>query len=152
HNNYIASGDRSASYAGAAVPDRSLTGGTEWTYGPRSGLGVGAHFPILTRMHGGATVFDGAALRALLINPGQHHFFYGLNVALDYGHWGPLTLAFNPSLFTGFDGVSGVVLAPSERMAYDVSRRWTLALEHYCEPGALGRLQSLPSTHQQLFA
>lgn len=33
HNYYVASGARSAAFGGGVVPDHSLTGGTEWTYG-----------------------------------------------------------------------------------------------------------------------
>lgn len=97
--------------------------------------------------------------------------FYGANVALDLNshaleerhvsaelqpilgfHQGAFTLALNPSLTTGFDGLGQVEFSPSVRLQYTLSSAWTLALEHYVQAGPVEHLRPLTATSQTLFA
>ena len=172
HNNYVASGARTANDTGL-VPNHSLTGGAEWTYGAAPWLECGAYFPILSYTQGGHLTLDGSELRVLVLPTAapERHYFYGANLALGFNnrgwnehrvsaqikpivgaHWGAVTLTLNPALESDLDGVSNLELAPSERLSVEAPREWTVALEHYAQLGPIRHLRAASTTEEELFA
>jgi hypothetical protein len=84
----------------------------------------------------------------------ERDWFYGINFELSFNarHWeqtrnsgeirpilgthqGPWDFIINPIVDTGFNGVHRLDFAPAERVAYNLSPLWALALEHYADYG-----------------
>jgi hypothetical protein len=173
HNNFTPDGRTVPDFPGGIVPDHALNGVPEWAYGVNDWLEVGTYLPVYTLTRDGDLKFDSVKLRALFAVPKaqDRSFFYGMNFELSYNepHWeahrfsgeirpivgwrfGPVDFIVNPILDTGFDGVSRLDFAPAERVDYNVSKLWSVALEHYADFGELRDL--LPASAQQhtLFA
>lgn len=157
HNNYIAVGRKRAEFAGGVRPDGSLNGVTELGYGVADWLELGAYMPFLYSVtHDGRFLLNGAKLRALAVVPNakERTFFYGLNFELSYNarHWaterigtelrpivgvhlGRWDLIANPIVDIPVGRNMGVDVNPAERVAFNPSETWAIALEHYSSYG-----------------
>lgn len=164
HNNYIAIGRKRAEFAGGVRPDGSLNGVTELGYGISDWLELGAYVPFLYSLtHDGRFLLNGAKLRALAVVPNakERTFFYGLNVELSYNarHWaterigtefrpivgvrvGRWDLIANPIVDIPIGRNMGLEINPAERVAYNLSESWAIALEHYSSYGRAFRFES----------
>jgi len=65
------------------------------------------------------------------------------------GHWDFIV---NPIVDTALDGLGKLEIVPAERVAYNVSEKWSFAAEHYADIGNFDHI--LPSNQQNhsLFA
>ncbi len=174
HNNYIASGRRQADFAGGVRPDGSLNGVTEFGYGVSEWFELGAYAPFLyTVTHDGKFLLDGAKLRALVVVPHakERTFFYGLNFELSYSakHWqtervntefrpilglhlGQWEVIVNPILDIPVGRNMAVDLAPAARVAYNLTDKWAIGLEHYADYGTAPRFQPVNRQEHTLYA
>ncbi len=172
HNNYTPLGRNAADFAGGVVPDHALNGVPEWAYGVADWLELGAYLPVYTLSNSGRLEIDGAKLRALFVSPDARHrnFFYGINFEFSYNarHWeatrtsgeirpiigehiGKWDLIFNPIFDTGLNGIHRLDFAPAERVAYNFSETWALAIEHYADYGFVSALEPLKHEAQSGF-
>lgn len=173
HNNFTPSGRTTPDFPGAVVPNHALNGVPEWAYGVTDWFEAGAYVPIYTLTSGGRVLFDGVKLRTLFVVPhaAERTFFYGMNFEYSYNrpqwdthrfsgeirpiigtHLGPWDLIVNPILDTDYNGFRNLDFAPSERVAYNLSQRFALALEHYADFGAVSGFASPSDQVQALFA
>lgn len=173
HNNYTPIGVREPAFRGGIVPHHTLNGVPEWAYGVSDWLEVGTYLPVYSVTADGRFRFDGAKLRALFVVPNAHErtFFYGVNFEFSWNarHWeetrnsgeirpiigvrfGPVDLIVNPILDTAFNGIRQLDFAPAERLAYNFSQHWAVALEHYADYGAVSGFEALPRQQHSVFA
>lgn len=173
HNNYTFQGAKTADLPGGIVPNHSLNGVPEFAYGVNDWCELGAYFFVYSRTHDAHTLADSAKLRATFVVPHaeKRSFFYGVNFELSRNarRWdakritgeirpiigwrrGPVDFIINPILDTSFDGLDRLDFAPAIRLAYNFSKTWAGAIEHYADYGPLRHL--LPAGKQQhaLFA
>ena len=168
HSNYTFAGRKAPDFPGGIIPDHAWNGVPEWGYGVNEWLELGAYVPVYTVTRDGEVKFDSVKLRALFAVPHaqDRDFFYGVNFELSYNepHWerrrfsgeirpivggriGPVDIILNPILDTGFDGISRLDFAPCARVAYNISKEWAVAVEHYADVGELRDV--LPGREQQ---
>jgi len=173
HNNFTPAGRTSPEFPGGVVPDHALNGVPEWAYGVTDWFEAGLYLPVYTRTADGALLFDSAKLRALFVAPAAHDrgFFYGVNFELSYNtaHWdasrysgeiraivgwhlGPYDLILNPILDTDFNGFAKLDFAPAVRAAWNLNRKFALALEEYADFGPLEHVRSGSDQQHTLFA
>jgi hypothetical protein len=173
HNNYTPIGRKSADYPHGVVPDHALNGVPEFSYGVTEWFEAGLYLPVYTITRDGRAELDSTKIRALFVSPwaAQRTFFYGVNFELSYNaaHWEPTRLSgeirpiaglhlgswdliVNPIIDTDFRGVGHLDFAPAERVAYNLSPAWAVALEHYADLGQVAGFQSLQNQAQSLFA
>jgi hypothetical protein len=173
HNNYTPLGRGQANYPGGVVPDHALNGVPEYAYGVNDWWELGMYLPVYTVTRDGRAEFDSAKLRTLFAvpNANERSFFYAVNFELSYNarHWeptrfsaemrpiigvrfGPVDLIVNPIADFAFEGVGSIDIAPSERIAYNFSSLWAVAVEHYADYGQLRHLQDVNGQLQELFA
>jgi hypothetical protein len=172
HNNFTPSGRTEPAFPGGITPDHALNGVPEWAYGVTDWFEAGTYLPIYTRTNDGALLFDGVKLRALFVVPDadDHTVFYGLNFELSYNtaHWDPsrfsgemrpiigahlgqFDLIVNPILDTDFDGLGKLDFAPAARVAYNLSKKIAVAIEHYADFGPLQHFKPAGAQSQTLF-
>lgn len=173
HSNYTAKGRTIAAFSGGVVPDRSVNGAFEWAYGVREWFEAGLYLPVFTITRDGKMLVDGAKLRGLFAVPHaeKRSFYYGVNFEFSRNarHWDssryggeirPIfgvrsagwDLTVNPIFDTSFDGLSNLDFAPSARLAYNPTREWAFAAEHYADFGALRHLSARALQEQDIFA
>lgn len=173
HNNYTPIGRKQPAFPGAIVPDRALNGVPEYAYGVNDWLELGAYLPLYSLTRDGRFLIDGAKLRALFAVPhaAERSFFYAVNFELSYNarhwaetHWaaemrpiiggriGPVDLILNPIIDVPFTGFGGLDFAPAERIAYNFSKEWAAAVEHYADYGAFRHFEPADRQEQALFA
>jgi hypothetical protein len=128
---------------------------------------------VYTLAGDGKFYLESAKLRALFVSPhaDDRNFFYGINFELSYNakRWedhqisgeirpiigvraGPFDFIFNPIFDTGFNGVAKLDFAPAARIAYNVSKTWAFAVEHYADYGAVSHFESGGHQFQTVFA
>jgi len=173
HNNFTPIGRNYADRPGAVVPDRAWNGVPEFSYGVTDWFEAGLYLPVYTVTRDGRAEFDSAKIRALFVTPyaAQRTFFYGVNFELSYNalHWEPVRLSgevrpimglhlgdwdliVNPIIDTDFKGIGRLDFAPAERIGYNFSPVWAVALEHYADFGRVAGFSALPAQDQTLFA
>ena len=172
HNNFTTSGSRQPNFPGGVPSEGSLNGVPEWGYGVSDWFEAGLYLPVYTHTRDGKFLFDSVKLRALFVVPLalQRRWFYGVNFELSYNarHWdqsrysgeirpivgthlGRWTLVFNPILDTSFDGLGNLDFAPAARVAFDLSEKWGLAVEHYADFGPVRHFVSKEDQAHTLF-
>jgi len=172
HNNFTPDGRKMADHPGGVVPDHAWNGVPEFSYGVTEWFEAGLYLPVYTITRDGRAEFDSAKIRALFVTPyaAQRTFFYGVNFELSYNglHWEPTRLSgeirpiaglhlgawdliVNPIIDTDFKGVGHLDFAPAERVAYNLSPVWALAVEHYADFGRVSGFDALPNQSQTLF-
>lgn len=173
HSNYTANGRMVAAFAGGVVPDHAVNGAFEWAYGVSEWFEAGLYLPVYTITRDGEMLVDGAKLRALFAVPHAEtrSFFYGVNFEYSRNsrHWDtsryggeirPIVgvrsagwdLILNPIFDTSFDGLSNLDFAPSARLAYNPSKEWAFAAEHYADFGPLRHPSARARQEQNIFA
>jgi hypothetical protein len=156
HNNFTPAGRKTADYPGGIVPNHALNGVPEFSYGVTDWLEAGLYLPVYTLTADGRAELDSTKIRALFVTPyaAQRTVFYGINFELSYNarHWEPSRLSgevrpiaglhlgdwdliVNPIVDTDFKGVGRLDFAPAERIAYNLSPFWGVAIEHYADFG-----------------
>jgi hypothetical protein len=173
HDNYTAIGPTQPAFPGGIVPNHSLNGVPEYALGITPWLELGAYLPIYTLTGGGRPLIDGGKLRALFVLPdaAERAFWYGVNFELGYNarHWeqaryaaevrpilgwrfGPVDLLLNPIIDLPFHGGPGAAsFAPAERVAYNLSQTWALAVEHYSDYGRLVNFEPAAGQYHALY-
>ena len=172
HNNFTPSGRTQPAFPGAVISNHALNGVPEWAYGVTDWFEAGTYLPVYTVTNDGRLLFDGVKLRALFVVPDAHDrtIFYGLNFELSYNrpHWDPsrysgemrpiigahlgkFDLIFNPILDTDFDGLGKLDFAPAVRVAYNLSKKLAVSIEHYADFGPLQHFKSASGQSQTLF-
>jgi hypothetical protein len=167
HSNYTPIGRPQPDFPGGVVPNHSLNGAFEWAYGATDFLELGVYLPVYTITNQGTPQFDGGKIRTLWVVPNAHErtFFYGVNFELsaNTGHWdahrigleirpivgwhlGRWDIILNPIIDTAFDGAGNAHFAPAERIAYNLSDKWAVAVEHYAD---FGPVRAFPPSSQQ---
>ena len=173
HNNYTVIGPTQPAFPGGIVPSHSLNGVPEYGLGITPWLELGAYLPLYTLTRNGRFLIDGTKLRALFVSPNaaERTFFYGVNFELSYNarHWaearyameirpivgwrfGPVDLILNPIMDLPFHGgAKALTFAPADRIAYNLSKTWTLAIEHYADYGGFANFEPLGQQSHALF-
>ena len=173
HNNYEASGSRSAAFEGGLVPNHSLNGAAEWAYGVTRWFEAGLYLPLYSVSSRGTVTYNGLKLRTLFVVPNapSRQFFYGINFEFSDNtrHWdtktftaeirpiigwrsGPIEFIINPILDYTSQGVAGLDFAPATRLAYRINAAWSVAAEEYDDFGPLRRFVPRAQQSHQLFA
>ena len=173
HNNYTPIGRRQPEFPGAIVPDGALNGVPEFAYGVNEWLELGLYLPLYSITRDGGLRIDGTKLRALFAVPHapERSFFYGVNFELSWNapHWantsyaaeirpiigwrfGAVDVILNPIMDLPFHGLRELSFAPAERIAYNLSRSWAVALEHYQDYGRFTHFERAERQEQSLFA
>ena len=174
HNNFTAIGHHEPDFPGGIIPNHTLNGVPEWAYGVTEWFEAGLYLPVYSLTGDGRFLLDSTKLRALFVSPhaAERKFFYGVNFELSYNslHWeqslwkgevrmivggriGPVDIIFNPIFDTDFNGgFKTLDFLPCERVAYNLSKTWALALEHYSDYGRLNDFAPLHRQDQTLFA
>jgi hypothetical protein len=157
----------------AGVPDHSLNGVPEYGLGSLHGSNSAPIFRSRTLTRNGCFLIDGTKLRALFVLPNvaDRTFWYGVNSELSYNarHWeearyaleirpivgwrfGPVDLILNPIVDLPFYGGPGALtFAPADRIAYNFSNTWTLAIEHYADYGRFANFEPPGQQYHALF-
>src|SRR5579863_497815 len=172
HNNYTPSGLMQPAFPGGVVPNHALNGVPEWAYGVTDWFEAGTYLPVYTLTNDGRLLFDSVKLRALFVVPDAHDrtVFYGLNFELSYNtpHWEPshysgemrpiigtrlgrFDLIVNPILDTDFNGLGKLDFAPAARVAYNLTKKVAVAIEHYAAFGPLQHFKAASAQSQTLF-
>ncbi|MDE1922252.1 MAG: hypothetical protein KGI55_02415 [Gammaproteobacteria bacterium] len=172
HDNFTFSGSASPAYPGGIAPEHALNGVPEWAYGVTRWFEAGLYLPLYSVESDGALVVNGAKLRALFVSPdaATKRFFYGINFEFSYNRpqWDPrrvtseirpivgwrsgrVTFVINPILDNSFTGARNLDFAPSARLAYAASPRWTVAAEEYADFGPVHHFYSPRQQSHQLF-
>ena len=173
HSNYTAIGHHQPDFPGGLVPNHTFDGVPEWAYGVTQWFEAGLYLPVYSVTGQGHLLFDSTKLRALFVTPhaAERSFFYGVNFELSYNspHWdpsrwageirpiiggriGPWDFIVNPIVDTEFrGGVASLEFVPCERIAYNFSKLWAAALEHYEDYGRLNNFVSLNRQDQTGF-
>ena len=173
HNNYTPIGPTRPAFMGGIVPNHSLNGVPEYALGVTPWLELGAYLPLYTITGDERALIDGAKVRALLVSPNaaERTFWYGVNFELSYNarHWqearyaleirpilgwrfGPVDLLLNPIIDFPFHGGPGALtFAPADRITYNLSQTWSLAVEHYADYGSFANLAPLSRQYHALF-
>jgi hypothetical protein len=173
HNNFTPEGLKAPAFPGAIVADKSLNGVPEWAYGVTGWFEAGLYMPLYSiDKHRGA-VLDGFKVRTLFAVPhgGDRRFVYGANFEFSYNakywnqkrvsseirpiigwHLHPVDIIVNPILDTQYDGVRNLDFAPSERVAFNVSPKWAVAVEEYADYGPIRRFRGRADQGHQIFA
>ncbi|MBS0364864.1 MAG: hypothetical protein JSR67_03460 [Proteobacteria bacterium] len=172
HDNFTPHGHTQPEFSGGVSADRSLNGVTEWAYGVRDWFEAGLYLPLYTVTHAGAVRVDGGKLRALFVVPSaaRRRFFYGINFefSVNAPHWDPnrytseirpivgwhlgaLDLIVNPILDNSWKGFNQLDFAPATRVAWNISRSWTVATEEYADFGPLRRIRHGSQQSHQLY-
>jgi len=173
HNNFTAVGHQQPDFPGGIAPNHTLNGVPEWAYGVTEWFEAGLYLPVYSLTGDERFLIDSGKLRALFVSPhaDERKFFYGINFELSYNsrHWdpsrwggevrpiiggriGPVDIIVNPIFDTEFDGFKRLEFVPCERLAYNFSKAWAVAIEHYEDYGRLNDFVPLNQQDQTVFA
>ncbi len=171
HNNFSPDGLKQPRFPGASVSNHSWNGTLETAYGMADWWELGLYMPVYSFSQSGPQ-FDGGKLRSLFVVPDAAHrtFFYGVNIELSVNnrHWedhspsleirpilglhiGKWDLISNPIIDSGFNGPGNASFAPAERIAYNFTGPYAVALEHYADYGPLQAMAPLNRSYQEVF-
>jgi hypothetical protein len=172
HNNYTPDGRITPDYPGGIVPNHTLNGVPEWAYGLAPWFEAGLYMPLYSLAGNGSLTFNGFKLRALFVEPdaANQRFIYGVNFEFSYNteHWdqnrytqeirpiigwhlGQLDIIINPILDNSYKGLSQLIFAPAERVAFNFNKTWAVAAEEYDEFGPLRAFYAANMQQHQLF-
>jgi len=118
--------------------------------------------------------FDGFKLRELFVRPHaqDHTFFYGVNFEFSVNrkywesrritsevrpivgvHLHPVDLIFNPIVDTDYTGGFGnLEFVPAMRLAYNIDKKWAVAVEEYADLGPLRHFEALHNQFHETWA
>jgi hypothetical protein len=173
HNNYTPDGIKEPAFPGAITSNKSLNGVTEWAYGITNWFEGGLYLPLYSRDENLGWKIDGFKLRTLFAvpNAAERTFVYGVNIEYSFNakwwdtkrftsevrpivgwHLDKFDLIFNPIVDTQWNGFKNLEFVPSERLAYNPSSKWAVALEEYADYGSVNSFAPFSSQAHQLFA
>ena len=174
HNNFTPKGLAAPSFPGAITSDKSLNGVPEWALGVTSWFEAGLYLPLYSIDKDQNAKLNGFKLRALFAVPkaDDRKFFYGANFefSVNAKHWDerrftsevrpivgwhlkPIDIIFNPIVDTNYTGgFKNLEFVPAERVAYNVSSTWAVALEEYADYGPLHKFNPAHDQSHQIFA
>ena len=158
HNNFTPDGARNPAFPGAVISDHALVGVAEWAYGVTPWFEQGPLPSALQLLHQRAHLtYNGFKLRWLFVKPHaeEHTFFYGVNFefSVNQNQWNPrhfssevrpiigwhlhpVDIIVNPIVDTEYTGgVKSLDFAPSIRVAYILTSKWSVAAEEYADYG-----------------
>jgi len=160
HNNFTPIGRKNPAFPGAIIPNNSVNGAAEWSFGVKPWFEQGLYLPVYSFYSAGrgATV-NGFKIRELFVRPNarDHSFFYGINFefSVNANYWESrrisseirsilglhlhrVDLIYNPIFDTDYTGGPGnLQFAPAGRVAYNFNNRWAIAGEEYEDFGPL---------------
>lgn len=159
HNNFTPDGQKTPSFPGAIIADRSFNGVAEWAYGVTPWWEMGLYLPLYSISQGHGPTINGGKVRLLFVRPhaDDHLFFYGANFEFSYNatywdhrrftseirpifgwHLHPVDIIINPILDNSFHGgFPNLDFAPAARIAYNFTPKFALAVESYSDVGPL---------------
>lgn len=173
HNNFTVSGNTTADFPGAIVPDHSLNGTAEWAYGVAPWFEGGLYLPLYSVTRNGSVLYNGFKLRTLFVTPdaAKREFFYGVNLEFSFNtaHWdqrthtseirgivgahiGRVDLIFNPIVDSSWNGFSKLEFVPETRVAMALTEKFKVAVEEYDDFGSVNRFLPASKQTHQLFA
>jgi len=174
HNNYTPIGRKDPDFRGAVVPEGTLNGVPEWSYGVTDWFEAGLYMPLYSyASRQDQFTLNGFKVRAEFVQPhaAEHRFFYGINFEFSYNahYWeptrysseirpilgwrfGPVDVIVNPIIDNSWRGVGSLDFAPAVRLDYNLSPAWAVALEHYADFGEVRHFDGLDNQQHTLFA
>jgi hypothetical protein len=173
HNNYTPSGQKTPAFPGGLVPNQTYNGVTEWAYGVTDWFEQGLYLPLYSIASDRGGTLNGWKLRELFAVPHAEDrmFFYAVNFEFSFNskHWeqkrftseirpiigwhlGEWDLVVNPIVDNSYEGFKNLDFAPAERIAYNFSKTWALAAEHYADFGPIKHFLPGRDQSHQLYA
>jgi hypothetical protein len=169
HSNFTPIGRTTADFPGGIIPNHSVNGAVEWAYGVTDWFEQGLYLPVYSAYsEGRGGTINGFKIRELFVRPHahEHTFFYGVNfeLSINYSYWEsrritsevrpivglhlhPVDIIFNPIVDTNYTGGFGKLeFVPATRVAYNLNKRWAVAVEEYAD---LGPLEQILPVHEQ---
>ena len=172
HNNFTPDGIKDPAFPGAVTANKSWNGVPEWALGVTDWYEAGLYLPLYSHDDRMGWGFDGFKLRALFAVPhaDDRRFFYGANFEFSINakrwdssrftsevrpiigwHLNPVDVIVNPIFDTAWDGFRNLEFVPSERVAYNVSDEWAVAVEEYADYGPVHGFYKGGDQSHQLF-
>ncbi len=173
HNNFTLDGPKTPAFPGGLIPDNSLNGVTEWAYGVTEWFEAGLYLPLYSISRDRGAAINGGKIRLLFTAPhaDDRTFFYAVNFEFSYNssHWDPrhftseirpiiglhlnsVDLIVNPILDNSYvGGFKKLDFAPAMRIAYNVSPKWTMAVEEYADIGPLHNFYPTSEQSHQIY-
>jgi hypothetical protein len=170
HNNFTPSGIKTPAFPGGVTPHMSWNGVPEWALGVTKFFEAGLYLPLYTHDETLGWGLNGFKLRSLFAVPNadDRRFFYGANFEFSINqprwdqkkftsevrpivgwHLGRLDVIVNPIVDTSYDGWSKLEFVPSERVAWNPSEKFAIAVEEYADYGPIsGFLPGGQQAHQ----
>ncbi len=173
HNNFTPSGLKEPAFRGGIIPDRSLNGVPELAYGVSNWFEAGLYLPLFSISRNRGLSLNEAKLHGLFVVPhaADRLFFYGVNLeaSMNARYWDqsrftaeirpiiglhlrPVDIIFNPIVDTAYTRLKNLTFAPAVRVAYNVSDKWTVAVEEYASLGRISNFHFGGSQSHQLYA
>jgi len=173
HNNYTPDGIKTPEFPGAITSNKSLNGVTEWAYGITDWFEGGLYLPLYSHDQNLGWKINGFKLRTLFAVPhaDDRRFVYGSNFEFSFNakwwatkrftseirpivgwHLNKWDVILNPIVDTEYDGFKNLEFVPSERLAYNPSPRWAVALEEYADYGKVSGFATVSNQSHQLYA
>ena len=174
HNNYTPIGRKTPDFRGGLIPEGTLNGVPEWAYGVTDWFEAGLYMPLYSyASRQDQFTLNGFKTRFLFVQPhaAEHQFFYGINFEFSYNahYWeptrfsqeirpilgwrfGPVDFIINPIIDNNWHGVRSLDFAPAERLDYNLSPTWAVALEHYSDYGEFHKFAGVNDQQHMLFA
>jgi hypothetical protein len=173
HNNFTPKGLTTPAFPGAVVADKSLNGVPEFALGVTDWFEAGLYLPLYSLDKDMGFGLDGVKLRALFAVPNadNRRFVYGANFEFSYNakrwdptritseirpivgwHLGSWDVIFNPIIDTSYDGFKNLEFVPSVRVARNLSKGLSLAVEEYADFGHLRDFAPRREQAHQIYA
>ncbi len=168
HNNYTPRGLKAPAFPGGLINNQNLNGVTEWAYGVTDWFEAGLYLPLYSFSADRGPSINGGKIRLLFAVPHAENrrFFYAVNFEFSYNsaHWDPykytseirpilgvhlrpIDIIVNPILDNSwYGGIKSLDFAPATRVAYNLNKRWAVAVEEYADVGPLREF--LPGNEQ----
>jgi len=173
HNNYTITGRTQPAFPGGIVPNHSLNGSPELSYGLTEWWEIGAFLPVYSYTGGNQLLFDGFKVRSLFLVPHaeERPFYYGANFEFSYNqpqwdpdrftgeirpilglHFGKVGVIVNPIVGYSFSAPGAAEFTPAARVDYRLAEEWAIAAEYYADFGKIRNIDSGNAQGQSLFA
>jgi hypothetical protein len=174
HNNFTPSGLKKPAFPGAVISDRAYIGVAEWAYGVTDWFEQGLYLPLYSYSKNDGMTYNGFKLRWLFVRPHaeDRRFFYGVNFEFSVNkkqwdprhftsevrpivgwHLHPVDIIVNPIMDTAYTGgFKSLDFAPGVRVAYNLSPKWTAAVEEYADYGPLRQTYTASEQSHQIWA
>lgn len=169
HFNFTPIGRKTPDFPGGIIPNNSVNGAVEFAYGVRDWFEQGLYLPVYSPFsEGRGPSINGFKLRELFVRPHaeDHTFFYGVNFEFSVNrkfwesrritsevrpivgvHVHAVDFIFNPIVDTDYiGGFGGLEFVPATRLAYNIDKKWAVAVEEYAD---FGQLRHFDAVHDQ---